>query len=113
MKILHTADIHLGVKNLKLSKDKQALLRDEVVFNIRNFFNIAKNNNYEVVLICGDLFHTKTVSNKLVKAFFDGVERFGFPVIYVSGNHDEDFIMPSIMPKNTALMYSKINIISP
>lgn len=100
MKILHTADIHLGVKNSRLPKDKQALLKDETIYNIRNLFEIAERECYDVVLICGDLFHAKNIASKFSKAFFDAVEKFEKPVIYVSGNHDENFIMPLILPKN-------------
>lgn len=100
MKILHTADIHLGVKYSKLSKEKQLLLRDESIFNIRKLFDIAKTEGYDVVLICGDLFHFKSVASSISKAFFDAVKGFLGPVIYISGNHDESFILPLQLPEN-------------
>jgi len=100
MKILHTADIHLGVKNTRLPKEQQNLLKDEMLFNIRIFFEMANNADYETILICGDLFHSKTISSKISKAFFDAVEKFQKPVIYISGNHDENFVLPSYLPEN-------------
>ena len=100
MKILHTADIHLGVKNGKLSKDKQNLLKDETIYNIRHLFEIAKEENYDVILICGDLFHSKTIASKFVNVFFDAVKEFENPVIYINGNHDETFILPTTVPSN-------------
>lgn len=104
MKILHTADIHLGVKNTRLSKDKQMLLKDEAIYNIRAFFDLAKQSKYDVILICGDLFHAKAIASKYSKTFFDAIERFEMPVIYVSGNHDENFIFPEILPKNFIML---------
>lgn len=100
MKLLHTADIHLGVKYTRLPKDAQNLLKDEFIFNIRNFFDLAKKGNYDIILICGDLFHSKSVSNKIVKSFFDAVRDYSSPVVYITGNHDESFSMPSITPEN-------------
>ena len=100
MKILHTADIHLGVKYGRLSKEKQLILKDEVIFNIRNFFEMAKKDAFDVVLICGDLFHSKTIPSKLSRVFFDAVNDYQNPVIYISGNHDENFILPLNMPNN-------------
>lgn len=104
MKILHTADIHLGVKNTRLSSEKQSLLKDEMLYNIRFFFGKAKKENFDVVLICGDLFHVKTISSKFVKTFFSAVEEFSKPVLYVVGNHDENFILPTNLPKNFVVL---------
>ena len=104
MKILHTADIHLGVKNTKLPQDRQNLLKDESIYNIRNFFDMAKREEYEVILICGDLFHSKSVSSKIVKSFFNAVEEYACPVIYISGNHDESFNFPLSLPENFVIL---------
>lgn len=100
MKILHTADIHLGVKNSKLPKDKQALLQDEMIYNTRIFFDMAQKEKYDAILICGDLFHSKTISLKLKKVFFSGVQDFKNPVIYINGNHDENFLFNLEKPSN-------------
>ena len=89
MKILHTADIHLGAKNVRLSLDRQAKIREEQNRLITNLFSDAYRNDYDVVLICGDLFHSKNISSKITNNFFRSVENFVRPVLYVKGNHDE------------------------
>lgn len=89
MKILHTADIHLGVKNLKLSVDKQSIMKEEMNLQIQNLFLKAKEEGFDVVLICGDLFHNKSVTNKVKNNFYSSVKSYGRPVIYINGNHDE------------------------
>ena len=38
MKILHIADVHLGVKINKLPKDKSALMKDEMIFEFNNYW---------------------------------------------------------------------------
>ena len=88
MKILHIADLHLGAKNSKLPKEKQAVLSDEMFEKCHYFFNqIAPE--YDAVVICGDLFHAKNVSAKIEKHFFACVRAYAKPVVYISGNHDE------------------------
>ena len=100
MKILHCADLHLGAKNSKLPKDKQTLLKEENDFSIRELFATARVQNFECVIICGDLFHSKSVSVKTERNFFDSVEKYKNPVVYIDGNHDNKFVMPDNLPKN-------------
>ena len=102
MKILHTADIHLGVKYNKLPKDKSALLREEMVFNIQEFFESAKD--YDVILICGDLFHSKLVTQKIIRALFNSIKNFSKPVIFIEGNHDERFVFDENLPENFIIL---------
>lgn len=106
MKILHTADIHLGVKINKLPKDKSSLLKDEMLFNLRHFFKLASGN--DVILICGDLFHNNQVTEKIKRTFFDCVKGFEKPVIYIEGNHDEKFLMDNI-PDNFVILNKEKN----
>ncbi len=104
MKILHTADIHLGAKNVRLSLDRQAKIREEQNRLITNLFSDAYRNDYDVVLICGDLFHSKNISSKITNNFFRSVENFARPVLYVKGNHDEKFDFTNL-PKNFIVLY--------
>ena len=103
MKILHTADIHLGAKNIKLSQDKQTQLREEQNRLISSLFEDAYQKDYDVVLICGDLFHSKNVPARILANFYKAVEHFSRPVIYIKGNHDEKFDLTSI-PKNFVIL---------
>lgn len=100
MKILHTADIHLGVKNIKLSIEKQVEIRNEQNLQIKELFSRAYDEDYDVVLICGDLFHSKSVQSKIIANFFDAVKDFSRPVLYIKGNHDEKLDFKAIKPEN-------------
>lgn len=107
MKILHIADVHLGVKINKLPKDKSALMKDEMIFEFNNLFENA--NSFDIILICGDLFNSKQVSMKLLKSFYDAVKTFGKPVLYVEGNHDEKFIFDESKPSNFIVLNNSYN----
>ncbi len=110
MKVLHTADIHLGVKINKLDKDKSALMKEEQIYNIKEFFKGA--SDYDVVLICGDLFHSKNITAKIERAFFDGVRTFGKPVLYVEGNHDNKTPFQENLPENFIILDEENNVFS-
>lgn len=104
MKILHTADIHLGAKNIKLPLDKQTEIRNEQNLLITKLFQKAYQEDYDIVLICGDLFHAKNVQSKIVANFFKAVENFSRPVLYVKGNHDERFDFNITLPSNFIML---------
>lgn len=88
MKFLHIADLHIGAKNSKLPKAQQTVLTDEMFEKIHYFFNTIAPE-FDAVVICGDLFHSKNVSAKIEKHFFACVDAYAKPVIYIVGNHDE------------------------
>ena len=107
MKILHTADIHLGVKNIKLPLERQTEIRNEQNLLITKLFQKAYQEDYEAVLICGDLFHSKNVQSKIVTNFFNAVENFSRPVLFVMGNHDEKFDFNIPLPSNFIILDDK------
>ncbi len=100
MKILHSADWHLGTKNIKLPPYQQQCMKEERLIAVQNLFENAYSQGYDAILICGDLFHSKSVTQKLANTFFRAVEDFARPVIYVEGNHDENTLVSHQAPKN-------------
>ena len=104
MKILHIADLHLGAQNKKLSAEKQNIIKNEMLVQVEDLFDRAKAENYDVVLICGDLFHGKSVTSKIKHTFFSAVENFQKPVLYIQGNHDEFFIDYTQCPSNFVIL---------
>ena len=103
MKILHTADLHLGAKNIRLNLDKQNILKNQQNLLVSQLFDSAYSKDYDVVLICGDLFHSKTVPAKISENFFKAVENYSRPVLYIKGNHDEKITF-SNKPKNFIIL---------
>lgn len=104
MKILHMADLHLGAKNNKLPSDKQSQMKSESLMQVQTLFEMAKNDNYDVILICGDLFHSAQVTNKIKNTFFTCVTDFNKPVIFINGNHDEFFVQNELLPQNFIIL---------
>lgn len=101
-KILHCADLHLGAKNIKLPPEKQKFLLQEHLKNLADIFC----DKYDLIMICGDLFHNKTVSRKVINSFFNIIEKFSKPVLYIAGNHDENFEFISF-PSNFIILNRK------
>jgi len=86
MKILHTADWHLGKKLERYSRlEEQILVMDEIC-------QIAESENVDAVLIAGDIFDTFNPSTEALELFYKTVKRMSrnasVPVIAIAGNHD-------------------------
>ena len=87
MKILHTADWHLGVKTNGIDRlDEQRKVLEEIL-------SIANYENIDCVIIAGDVFNTSNPSAEAEELFFDIVEKLsanGDRFIFVlAGNHDD------------------------
>ena len=88
MKILHTADLHIGAELSYLDLNGEAR-RYEVLAVFKRITEICKSEGVEVCLIAGDLFD----SNSAAKAFFGPVRDYisdatDTKFLYVAGNHD-------------------------
>lgn len=86
MKILHTADWHLGKRLDNFSRlPEQIDVMNEIV-------QIADEQNVDIVLIAGDLFDTFNPSVEAVELFYKTLKRLAKngerPVIAIGGNHD-------------------------
>lgn len=86
MKILHTADWHLGKKLDHFSRiEEQKLVMNEIC-------EIADDQNADVVLVAGDLFDTFNPPVEAVDLLYKTLKRLTNngkrPVIAIAGNHD-------------------------
>lgn len=86
MKILHTADWHLGKKLEKFSRiEEQKKVLQEIC-------TIADEQKVDAILIAGDIFDNFNPSTEAVDLFYQTVAKlsqFGKrPVIVIAGNHD-------------------------
>lgn len=96
MKILHTADWHLGKRLDRFSRlEEQVLVMNEIV-------QIADEYNVDLVLIAGDLFDTFNPSTEAVELFYKTLKRLSLhgkrPVIAISGNHDSPSLIDAPDP---------------
>lgn len=86
MKILHTADWHLG-KNLEgLSR------MDEQEQFLEDFVHIVKDNNIDLVIIAGDVYDSSNPPARAEKMFYDTLKKISANgermTLVISGNHD-------------------------
>jgi exonuclease SbcD len=86
MKILHTADWHLGKRLDRFSRsEEQVLVMNEIV-------EIADEQKVDIVLIAGDIFDNFNPSVEATELFYKTLKQLSLngkrPVIAISGNHD-------------------------
>ncbi|HRP90420.1 MAG TPA: exonuclease subunit SbcD [Edaphocola sp.] len=86
MKILHTADWHLGKKLDNFSRlEEQQQVLEEIV-------QIAKEQAVDMVLVAGDLFDNFNPSNEATELLYKTLKKLAqngkVPVIAIAGNHD-------------------------
>ena len=86
IKILHTADWHLGKKLDHFSRiEEQRLVLNEIC-------EIADNQNADIIVVAGDLFDTFNPPVEAVELFYKTLKRLTNngkrPVIAIAGNHD-------------------------
>ena len=86
MRILHTADWHLGKKLYHYSRlEEQKEVLKEIV-------QIAKSKSVDVILVAGDLFDTFNPSNDATELLYKTLKNLArnaqVPVIAIAGNHD-------------------------
>jgi len=87
-KILHTGDVHLGIKLSGLGRtgDRvRAAIKDAFTKSI----DLALSEKVDAFLIAGDLFDSNRVSNSLLRFALSEIERLDkIPCILLPGTHD-------------------------
>jgi exonuclease SbcD len=86
IKILHTADWHLGKRLQEFSRlEEQKLVLDEIC-------EIADQQDVDLVLLAGDIFDTFNPTHEAVELLYKTLKRLSKngtrPIVAISGNHD-------------------------
>lgn len=90
IKILHTADIHLG-REFPFLREKGREHRNQLLGTFERIVDLAIGENVSLFLIAGDLFDTNSVHGIVigkVLAAFKKLEDKGIPVCILPGTHD-------------------------
>jgi len=90
LKILHTADIHLGTKFSGLG-NKGASQREQLRTTFKNVIATAIDEGVNIVLIAGDLFDANQQSQRNVDLVIEQFNLLGsnnIPVCLIPGTHD-------------------------
>ena len=86
MRILHTADWHLG-KNL----EGQSRMDEQEQF-LNDFVKIVEANNIDLIMIAGDVYDSSNPPARAEKMFYDTLKRLSGNgerlTLVISGNHD-------------------------
>lgn len=106
MRLLHTADWHVGSTLTGLDRfDETGKLLDEL-------FVAAQSENVDTVIVAGDIFDNPmpgNTSQKLVFDFFARLSGAGIRAVVLAGNHDGQVFVPSksLLSLGTASVFEK------
>lgn len=104
MKILHTADLHLGsAMNAKLSPEKTKERRAELFSTFEKLAERASLAEARIFIIAGDLFDTKTLLKKDIERTVGVIESHpDIDFLYLFGNHEKNALLESgrALPSN-------------
>lgn len=104
MKIIHCADIHIDIKEMKgLDANERKIKRNQLLQNFFDLVNYAETNGVRAILLCGDIFDTPSPSKNSVSLFKKVIlSHENIKFFYIWGNHDENFCPfdKDEMPKN-------------
>ena len=93
MKILHFADLHLGVESYGHIDAATGLStrQNDILSSLDKVIDYALNNNIDLVLFCGDAYKSREPSQTQQREFAKRINRLsgkGIPVFLLIGNHD-------------------------
>lgn len=88
IKILHTADLHIGAAESFLGADADAR-RFETLITAEKIIDLAIKEKVDLIAIAGDLFDSNTVEERFITAIFEKIKSAApIKVIFAAGNHD-------------------------
>ncbi len=116
VKILHTADIHLGAKFSGLGKSGDQV-RAQLKKTFMKIIDLALEKNVDLLLVAGDLFNSNQISRATLGFILGEFARLGkIHVCLVPGTHDcydnssiYRNIEPSLLPTNFHLLTDEEN----
>ena len=88
IKLLHTADLQLGMPFHKVAGDRGSKLREARLESITRMAALAQREGAELMLIAGDLFDANTVDDRVVVQATTRFRDAALPVFVIPGNHD-------------------------
>ena len=88
MKFVHTADWHIGMKFSSFEPEQAQKARQARLEAGGRVVQLANENQAELILIAGDLFHDNAVDRRLVTETANILSKFKGRVFIIPGNHD-------------------------
>ncbi|RLG59475.1 hypothetical protein DRN86_04190, partial [Candidatus Geothermarchaeota archaeon] len=103
LKIIHTADLHLGVALQGMSYEKRERRINDFFKNLEEIVNFAIKNECDFFIIAGDIFSNPLPRGEIFNKFSYLIGRLverNIKVVAVAGNHDTP---PNLIQRNTTL----------
>ena len=90
LKILHTADWHLGLRFPSVTPEQEVRLTRARLEVVERILDLAESRQVDAVLCAGDLFNEPRPEEEWWKGLLAGFQRRSWtrPVILLPGNHD-------------------------
>ena len=108
MKILFMTDTHLTAKSPQSRTD---IYETTTLKKFTEIGHIIKNNNVDLVIHGGDMFHTAKVSLRYAGHIAEIIKSWGVPVHVVPGNHDVYGYNLSTIDQTILGLYSRSGVI--
>jgi len=88
VRFIQTSDWQIGMKGGGLG-EASGIIRETRIKSINNVLNIAKEQNVDFVLLCGDIFEHNMVSQDDVRKVVSVFNQYSdIPIYLLPGNHD-------------------------
>jgi exonuclease SbcD len=90
LRLLHTADVHLGARHTDLG-ERATILRERQFAAFRNSIELALSEDVDMFLVAGDLFDSNTQPRRSVErvaAELSRLVRAGIRTVIIPGTHD-------------------------
>ena len=88
IKIIHTADLHIGA-NENFLEQRAAARRAETLLTFERIMDTAKDNDVKLVLIAGDLLNSNKIEHSFIESICDKMRNTKeVQVVFSAGNHD-------------------------
>ncbi len=98
MKLIHCADLHLDARmESSLPREKARQRRLEILRTFTQMVEAGDENGVEAILMCGDVFDTKTISVRARNCVLNAIRthpRITF--YYLQGNHDRNSFLAEL-----------------
>ena len=88
VKILHTADIHIGAAESFLGESAESR-KFETLLTFEKIVDMAVSESVDILAIAGDLFDSNNIEERLITAVFEKIKNCAtVKVVFTAGNHD-------------------------
>ena len=116
VKILHTADIHIGARDAFLGTTAESR-RFETLLTFEKIVDLAKEKGADIFAIAGDLFESNTVEAAFLDGVFNKIAQIpDIKVVFAAGNHDpltaDSPFLTRTLPQNLYVLPAKDSVIT-